>query len=174
MPGFLDQIKVNGSKLETPFTIQQVESHLVFGPISRHFPLAYAAWVAAAANVIGALLATNRPWIEYAVAVAESFLWFFLPFFLTRMTLRQQAIVVWMGVKGTLGFCAFMMATLGAGVAFQRGQSDAWPLLCLGIIWIPLIEFLPRVAPHQKYVTVARLLLSIPCVIVGVRSGYWH
>jgi hypothetical protein len=174
MPGFLGDIKMNGSKLETPLTIQQVESHLVFGPISRHFPLAYVAWAVVIIRVITALCATGRSWLEYLLTVAESCLWLLLPYLLSKMSLRQQAIVGWAGVKGGLGFAAFMMATVGAGVAFQRGQSDAWPLLCLGVIWIPWIEFLPKVAPHQKYVTIARLVLSIPCVILGVRSGYWH
>jgi hypothetical protein len=165
---------VNGSKFETPLTIQQVESHLVFGPISRHFPLAYAAWVITVINVGRAFLETKLPWAEYGVGIAESVFWLFLPLLLSKMTTRQQAIVGWMAIKGALGFAAFMMATLGAGVAFQRGQSDAWPLLCLGIIWIPWIEFLPTVAPYQRFVTIARLLLSIPCVILGMRSGYWH
>jgi hypothetical protein len=174
MPSFLDKIKINGAKFERPFTIQQVESHLIFGPISRHFPLAYVALAAGVVNVITGFLATGRPLAEYVVTVAEKLIWLLLPVLLFKMTWRQQAIVGWMAVKFALGFGAFMMATVGAGVAFQRGQSDAWPLLCLGIIWIPLIEFLPRVAPHQKYVTIARLLLSTPFVILGVRSGYWH
>jgi hypothetical protein len=174
MPGFFGEIKVNGSKLETPFTIQQVESHLVFGPISRHFPLAYIAWAGVVISIISALCAKNRAWVEYCVAVAWSCFWVFLPLLLSKMSVRQQAIAGWVAVKGALGFGAFIMATVGAGVAFQRGQSDAWPLLCLGVIWIPWIEFLRRVAPLQKYVTIARLLLSIPCVILGVRSGYWH
>jgi hypothetical protein len=137
-------------------------------------PLAYVAWAGFVINVINALCAKDRSWLEYFVTVAGSCFWVFLPLLLSKMSLRQQAILGWGAVKGALGFGAFMMATVGTGVAFQRGQSDAWPLLCLGIIWIPWIEFLPRVAPHQKYVTIARLLLSIPCIILGVRSGYWH
>jgi hypothetical protein len=67
-----------------------------------------------------------------------------------------------------------MLATVGAGVSFSRGQADAWPNLFLGIIWIPSIEFIPRVTPHQKYVSFARVFLSIPFIYFGVKSGNWH
>ena len=90
------------------------------------------------------------------------------------MTYRQQAIVGWIAVKFALGIAAFMMATIGAGVSFQRGQADAWPNLFLGLIWIPWVEFIPKVTPHQRYVTLTRIALSIPCIVYGVKSGNWH
>jgi hypothetical protein len=40
---FLDKLKIDGSNFETPLTIRHVESHLIFGPLSRHFPVAYVA-----------------------------------------------------------------------------------------------------------------------------------
>ena len=90
------------------------------------------------------------------------------------MTYRQQAIVGWIAVKFALGIAAFMMATIGAGVSFQRGQADAWPNLFLGLIWIPWVEFIPKVTPHQRYVTLTRIALSIPCIYYGVKIGNWH
>ncbi len=174
LSGFIVKLEGLNSKLETPLTIRQVETHLVFGPISRHLPLGYLAWLWAIGYVIWNVFDRRQSGLEYFVDVAHSFLLLIVPILMARFTMRQQAILAWLSVKMTLGFGAVMMATVGAAVAFQRGQSDAWPDLFLGLIWIPWIEFIPRVTPHQKYVTIARLLLSIPCVIFGIKSGYWH
>jgi len=38
---FLAKFKGNGSKVDTPFTIGHVESHLVFGLLSCHLSVAY-------------------------------------------------------------------------------------------------------------------------------------
>lgn len=125
---------------ETPGMIRQVETHLVFGPLSRHSRPTYTA----------------------------------LPSLVPGATPRQQAIVCFLTVKITLGIAAFGALTVGVPSSLLRHQSDALPILFLGLIWAPSIEFLPSVTPHQRYLTLARLLLTIPCVYFGVHSGYWH
>jgi len=65
MPNPIDSIKVNGAKLETPFTIRQVESHLIFGPISRHVPTAYLALGGAVISLIAGFFATGVPVGQY-------------------------------------------------------------------------------------------------------------
>jgi hypothetical protein len=161
-------------KLETPGLIRQVETHLVSEPLSRHFPLAYIALAFAVIGLVVAFFSLHQPLGQYIGAIADKLIFLVIPFLMLRMTLRQQAILGFLSVKVTLGIAAFMMLTIGVPVSLQRHQSDALPNLFLGLIWIPSIEFLPSVTPHQKYVTIARLLLSIPCVYFEVRSGYWH
>jgi hypothetical protein len=174
MPNLLDSIKVNGAKLETPFTIRQVESHLIFGPMSRHVPFAYVALVCAVLSLVAGFFATGLPLGQYIGSILDKLIFLTVPLLLLRMTYRQQAIVGWIAVKFALGIAAFLMATVGAGVSFQRGQTDALPNLFLGLIWIPWVEFIPRVTPHQRYVTLTRIALSIPCIYYGVKSGSWH
>ena len=170
----LGSVKVNGAKLETAFTIRQVESHLVFGPISRHVPCAYIALVGAIISLVVGFFAVNQPIGQYIGAIFDKLVFLVVPLLMLRMTYRQQAILGWIAVKFALGIAAFMFATIGAGVSFQRGQADAWPNLFLGLIWIPGVEFIPKVTPHQRYVTLARIALSIPCIYFGVQSGNWH
>jgi hypothetical protein len=67
-----------------------------------------------------------------------------------------------------------MLATVGAGMSFQHHYADAWSNLILGLIWIPGLEFIAQVTPYQRYVTLARIALSIPCIYFGVKSGNWH
>jgi hypothetical protein len=168
------EIKMNGAMVETPFTIQQVETHLIFGPLSRHFSTAYLMLFGFAVSLIVGLSSTEKPIGQYIGSIADKLIFLFVPLLLLKMSRRQQAIVGWIAVKFSLGIAAFLMILAGALPGFQRGDADAWPLLFLGLIWIPWIEFIPAVAPHQKYVTLARFVLSAPCIYFGIKSGNWH
>ncbi len=98
-----------------------------------------------------------------------------VPRILSCMTRRQQAIVAWGAMKFALGFGAFIMMTVGTGTSYQSGQPrDALVFFFLGLLWLPMPEFIPRLTPHQKHITLARLVLSIPLVIIGIRGGNWH
>jgi hypothetical protein len=57
-----------------------------------------------------------------------------------------------------------MVATAGAGASYQRRAPDVWELLALGIIWMPSIEFISKITPYQRSVSLARIALSIPCI----------
>lgn len=174
MPDQVDKIKIAAAKLETPLAIRHVESHLIFGPLSRHFPLAYIALGISVLSLIAAIFAGGAASGQHIGSIFDKVLFLFVPYVLWRMTYRQQAIVGWMAVKIAVGMAAFMLVTIGAGMSFQQGKADAWPNLFLGLIWIPGVEFIPKVTPHQRYVTLARILLSIPCIYLGVKSGNWH
>lgn len=174
MSNFLENARNSGKKLETPFLIRQVESHLVFGPLSRHFAFGYAALIAAVVSLVVGFFAVHEPVGQYIGSLVDKLVFLFVPLLLLTWTLRQQAIMGWIAFKAALGVGAVMMATVGAGVSFQRGQADAWPNLFLGLVWIPGIEFIPNITPHQRYITLARIVLSIPCIYFGVKSGNWH
>jgi hypothetical protein len=125
-----------GEMLETPFLLRHVESHLIFGPLSRIPP--------AAGRVI---LPTNSlvTWLG-----------------LRRLTPRQQAILGWIATQIMLGLFSFLALTALVPMKLMQGSPDVWSLLFLALVWMRSIEFLPQVTPHQRYVTLARLALSIP------------
>lgn len=50
---------------------------------------------------------------------------------------------------------------------------DALADLLLGLTWLPGLEFIHSLIPFQKYVTLLRLLLTIPWVYMGINSGNW-
>jgi hypothetical protein len=174
---FLDKLKVNGTKFETPFTIRHVESHLIFGPLSRHFSITYVALAFGILKLADDFRNTAVPTGQRIGGVIDDLIvWVgLMPLLLSRMTRRQQAILVWGATKFSLGLAAFMMMTVGAGSAYRDGNTrDALVFLFLGLIWLPSLEFIPRLTPHQKYITLGRLVLSIPLVIIGIRGGNWH
>ncbi|NLF30033.1 MAG: hypothetical protein GX591_04000 [Planctomycetes bacterium] len=174
MANLADKIKTGATKLETPFLVRHAESHLVFGPLSRRFPAVYLLLAIAVVSVVGDFLAADTSVVEYIGSLSAVVGLFVVLLMLLAMTYRQQAIICWLSVKVALGIGAFLIATVGAAVSFQRGQEDAWPNLFLGLIWLPGIEFIPKVTTHQQYVTLGRVALSIPCICFGVTSGHWH
>jgi hypothetical protein len=176
MANAFEGVKTTAAKLETPFTIRQVETHLVFGPLSRHLPFAYLILVSGIITLVWTLFHRSAPLGQHVSDITGILIFqiVLLPLVLFRMTRRQQAIVGWGSIKFGLGFAAFMMMTIGGFGGLAQGHRDALPDLFLGLIWIPGVEFIPKIAPHQKYVTIARVLLSIPCVYFGVNSDEWH
>jgi len=50
---------------------------------------------------------------------------------------------------------------------------DAQADFLLGLIWFPGLEFVDKLASKQKYITLCRLILTIPCIYMGVNSGNW-
>ena len=175
MPKTFEEAKTTAAKLETPFTIQQVETHLIFGPFSRYLPFGYVVLAGGIINLVWTLFYRSVPLGQQIGEIIGSVIFVvLLSRVLLRLTRRQQAIAGWAGVKFGLGFAAFMMMMIGGFGGLAQGHRDALPDLFLGLIWIPGVEFVPMIVPHQKYVTIARLLLSAPCIYFGIRSGEWH
>ena len=151
-------------KFETPWTIRQTESHLVFGPLSRHFPFAYIAVVIVAVGMFAAIRSGGREalrgvWVGFAVA------------FLFKLTVRQQAIVGWLITKIMFSTLAVMAVIIIFPMTLTQHQPEAWSILALGLIWFPILGALPSLTLHQKYFTLARALLSVPALIWFSRTA---
>ena len=155
---------------EKPWIRRQVETHLFFGLIARHVSFV---WVIC---VLGAIyLCVFVPkFKDLFTDVSTIACYGFGIFLLRKLSKYQQAVIGWFVIKFTLGVVALMVMTVGTWSSLQRGQSDALPNFLLGVIWLPSVEFIPKITPHQKYVTIGRLLLTIPVVYVGIKSGFWH
>ena len=148
--------------LEQPWLNQQTQSHLVLGVFYKKIPLVWPLLLLVIISLVTQGVSAQGVGLLFAL------------FFLFKLRREYQAIVGWLTTKGTLGLVAIMMATLGAGTSYVRGQSDFWPNLFLGLIWIPGPEFVKVLTPKQKWITLGRLVLSVPCIYFGVRSGFWH
>lgn len=81
-----------------------------------------------------------------------------------RLSLRQQAITGWLATKSVLGLVCFLMLTAAVPMFFFKRDPNAWPVLFIALLWIPGMEFVPKVTPHQRYLTLARIVLFMPCV----------
>ncbi|MEP6955287.1 MAG: hypothetical protein ABI883_00555 [Chthoniobacterales bacterium] len=150
--------QAGGFNFETRWTIRQTESHLVFGPLSRHLPFAYV-YGALAGSVLIYLAATHSK------DLLHTFLALIPIPFLLRLTRRQQAIFGWVVTKWFFSTLAVMFAIMGIPLAASLHQPEGWPLFILGLLWFPVLSAFPSFTERQSYLTLARALLSIPVVI---------
>src|SRR5436190_6446064 len=150
-------------KFETPWTIRQTETHLVFGPLSRHLPFAY---------ILAPVMAgiAYFLWRSGQVGILQFVLVAVVIGYVFRLTTRQQAIFGWVVTKWLVGLLAVMAVIFMFPMTLSRHDADAWPILLLGLIWLPLLGVFPKITPHQKYFTIARILLSIPVGIWFYRT----
>lgn len=85
---------------------------------------------------------------------------------------KEQIIFLFLIMKIVLGGLAVLFV-LVSPFLFLMKAPDAPADLLLGLIWLPGIEFIPKLTPHQKYISICRLILTIPVVYMGINSGNW-
>lgn len=124
---------------------QHVETHLVFGPMYRK-------------TIVGDLL--------------FGFLNFFLGKRLLIFNDEKQIFFIFLLTKIVLGGMATLFVLMSPFL-FLMKAPDALADLLLGLIWLPGLEFIPKLTPNQKYISVCRLLFTIPAIYLGVNSGNW-
>jgi hypothetical protein len=76
-------------------------------------------------------------------------------------------------VKIALGLFSFVSFFVGGFIGFVRGQPDAIHHTLLALIWVPGVEFAPRLVPYQRFISIGRLLVTLPVVVLGGRAGGW-
>jgi hypothetical protein len=99
MSNFFAAVNKAGEKLETPFLIRHIEGHLVFGPLSRYFPLGYVVLVAVVVSLFVGLFVDHQTIRQYIGVIIDNLIFLILPFIFLPMTRRQQAIVGWLAAK---------------------------------------------------------------------------
>ena len=156
------------SKFETPLVIRQVESHLVFGPLARHFPSGWIAFTLAVVFLAVMVATSKSVWDSLTLLMALPALFYL--WLLTRTTRRQQAAVLWVMTKSSLGIFALLVVPMALGLWLRDNRSDLRPVVFLFLIWFPALEFIPNITPHQRYLTLARLGLSVPFVIEIIKD----
>lgn len=154
---------LNFQRFETPLAIRHVESHLIFGPLSRHFPAGWVALVLGA--VFFALMFYTSKSARDSMSLVMILPGFLCLWLLTHATLRQQAAFLWFICKGCLGVISLITLPMLLGLWLRDNRTDLRPVIFLFLIWFPSWEFIPRVTPYQRYLTLVRLALSIPFVI---------
>ena len=158
------------SFLEAPWLRRQVETHLVFGFFARRLDLS---WILLSFIVLGVVSALGESWLILLGRTASAALFLLVWWPIFRMPRYRQAAVGWCAVKAALALMSFITLLVGGLVGFFRGQSDATHLTVLALIWFPSIEFLPSLVNHQRFITLGRMLLSLPLVVLGSRAGGW-
>jgi|GEM_PF-501983 len=129
----------------SPRIVRQVENHLFFGPIYRRTRTGDLLYF------FMQIIPLARP--GHFSRDEETFYLFFL-------------------IKTVLGGLAILFVFVSPFL-FLGKAPDAPADFLLGVIWLPGLEFIDRLASTQKYITVCRFLLTIPVVYMGINSGNW-
>ena len=168
------QAASNGLGLETPWLRRQVEGHLVFGFFARRVAFG---WAFAALLLLGVVVTLvesvlAKSWLILLGQIASAGLLVLLFWPFLRLS-RYQPAIGWWSVKVVVGLLSFVAFFVGGFIGFIRGHPDAIHLTLLALVWAPSIEFAPSLVAHQRLITLGRLVLSVPLVILGSRAGSW-
>lgn len=157
----------HGFQLETPFTIEQVQGHLILGPVARHVKLSTLALVLIPLSMMVAWTASESSLPHFALEQVFPLIYLALIVHVHKTMSRQrQAIILWGSLKITAGIACFILMTAGAMTQWFDEQSRTGALLCLtlGLTWMPGLEFIPRLTPHQKAITGGRIAITLICM----------
>jgi hypothetical protein len=86
---------------------------------------------------------------------------------------KDQVYLTFVTTKIMMGFGAILMTFLAGPIHWLTKQPDALPVWGLGLVWFPGLEYIPRLTEHQKFITLARIILSLPLIWLGVTTGGW-
>ena len=158
--------------LESPWLRKQVETHLVFGPISRSLPFG---WILLFIFALYFLTSFSRHLSAPRIAegISMLFLVLFVAVLFFKMPKYHQAALGWCIIKAVLALVSFIFLIVGGLIGFLRGQPDAIHLTLLSLIWFPSLEFIPKLVENQKFITIGRIALSIPIAYLGYLTGNW-
>ena len=154
--------------LDAPWLRQQVETHLVFGLLARYLSFV---WVLAVGMALAIVLALSRGSTLHAIELAMCMA--FSLFFLRRMSRYRQAALGWWITKATTALCSFLLLVVGGLVGFFRAEPDAIHITVLALVWFPGPEFVPSIAKRQRFLTLARMAVSVPLLYLSYQTGNW-
>ncbi len=139
--------------LEAPWLARQVETHLVFSLLERW---AYrSTWYALALITLIPLSTSGYQEEEWWVWVTLAVLFLLA----SALETRHAVAILFLVTKLLLAFgCG--LAFVGSFFGVLAGDVTAAWVMALAVTWAPVPEFLPRVTPHQRWLTLGRLAVT--------------
>jgi hypothetical protein len=159
--------------LEVPWLKKQIETHIFFGFCARSLPLALL-WLVICVLAVLYVLFSGELGLR---AIAENIQYLFfivVGVLLLKLSKYHQAAIGWWAVKASSFFLCLAFLVVGGLVGFFRGNPDAIHMTLLGLVWFPGPEFISKITEQQKYLTIGRIIITIPIAILGYQTGNWH
>ena len=160
--------------LDTPWLRKNIEGHLIFGPFVNRFPFGWVFLSLFLLYFIWGFAATDRALFLRFVSNLDKLFFIIIAVYFLKQPKYVQAAIGWCIVKFAGGLIAFVCLIAGGIVGFFREQPDAIHITLLAIIWLPGIEFIPKFSEIQKFITIGRILASIPIFFLWYQTGTWH
>jgi hypothetical protein len=187
----INKIKFNKAALaifEAPWLKRQVETHLVFGFCARRFPFAIFFLIVYAGSFLYKVIHFGGigPWmnqvgyyfhrapIDGFLSIYTNIIMIVISLLLLKLPKYHQAAIGWWITNAFLALICFIMLVVGGLVGFFRGAPDAVYVTMISVVWFPSIEFIKKLTDKQKFITLGRLLISLPILLLWYRTGTWH
>jgi len=174
----MNEKKVNVSLFEEPWLKEQVNGHIFFGTIARHINFSILCLYGLVTLYIIKIILNLYPHIHYPEIIGLTVDYaIFIPltyYIGKKFTRYKQAVLGWITLKIGLTFVGGSILIFGTTNSITKHQSDALPNFLLGILWLPILESTPKFVKYQKTISILRVILTIPVIYIGYKSGYWH
>lgn len=161
------------SMLEAPWLKKQINTHLVFGLCSRKLPLGLLFVIICLMYISYDIFLHKDSFLNQLLNDSEYIIFIVGGIYMLRMPTYQQAAIGWWTTKGALVLICFAGMINYGLVGFFKGSPDAIHVTLMALIWFPCVEFIPSITEKQKYITIARVVVSIPLLILWYRTGTW-
>ena len=157
------------SLLDGPSISQQVESHLFFGPLSRHFGFG---WIVVIAFTLNLVFSLSTPLTAAEIPkLLQNIFFLAISFIFLKMSKYRQAAFGWCLTKIMLAlFCFLMLIAVGLVGFFQHSPGAIYAIM-LSIIWFPSLEFVSSLQQKQKIITATRLLVTPVILYFWYKTG---
>jgi hypothetical protein len=152
------------------WTRRQVEGHLVVGSLLKTPRMNWALPGLVILCAIVMLVCSSK---NIGDIIQSLFFIFVVIYFAHRLSKYAQAVILWFAVKLTITIVSVIAIFVGGFINWLDGRPALINAL-LGFIWLPGLEYFPRMMSRQKYITGARFILSIPLIYIGFKTGLIH
>ena len=148
---------------DSPWLHNQVKTHLFFGEIKGKYfyLLAMLAYV----FLCFMFLVPHEKTDIFAVLMEPRVAIFSLVVVLVIIIGNYKTnALFWAAIKFAALFGSFICILCGS-INLLRGDPADFELIFLGILWFPSFEFINRLTQKQKFITLTRVLLSVPIIL---------
>lgn len=137
---------------EKDWLYSQIEGHIFFGPACNYFS---SGWVTVLLLLVHIAIAYRamgdlQAFLECGALLVLAGLSY-------RMSRKHQALIGWCLVKALAGVGSLAAFAVGGLICYFSELQASLHMILLAIIWIPGLEFMPKLSDRQKLISVARL-----------------
>lgn len=151
------------TQMDNPWLRNQVETHLFFGNYKRKY--IYLLLVAIYIIIFFELFAPNHAIYSLDTFTGKGFV-FVIAVLISIFYQKYEIAAFFLSViKVCLLFC-FFIVFLCRIINTLRGEPYAYLLSVMGFVWLPSLEFINKVTPYQKYITLFRVAVTLPIVCI--------
>jgi hypothetical protein len=148
---------------DSPWLQNQVKTHLFFGEIKGKY-IYLAAIVAYVSMCIMFLVPQERNDI-FSVFIEPRVVAFSVALILAIIFGNYKTnALLWAAIKFTVLFSSFICILCGSINLLRDDPADA-ELIIIGLFWFPGLEFVKNFTEKQKYITLARILITVPILL---------